>query len=144
MASAHDQVDRWRAEPALRLADPLADVSWLVPLPILAQAAKTSDVTTSNVPGPPIPLYLAGARMVGVYPLVATIGAAINVTMITYDGSAFVGLSADDRAVPDLDALVEDLRAGFAEVTGKPVGPWDPLAATRRGDGTPKARAVRQ
>ena len=82
--------------------------------------------------------------MVGVYPLVATIGAAVNVTMITYDGSAFVGLSADDRAVPDLDALVEDLRAGFAEVTGKPVGPWDPLAATHQGDGTPKARAVRQ
>ena len=144
MASAHEQVDRWRAEPALRLADPLADVSWLVPVPILAQAAKTSDVTTSNVPGPPIPLYLAGARMVGAYPLVATIGAAVNVTMVTYDGSAFVGLSADDRAVPDLDAFVEDLRSGFAEVTGKPVGPWDPLAARRQGDGTPKARAVRQ
>ena len=106
MASAHEQVDRWRAEPALRLADPLADVSLLVPVPILAQAAKTSDVTTSNVPGPPIPLYLAGARMVGAYPLVATIGAAVNVTMVTYDGSAFVGLSADDRAVPDLDAFV--------------------------------------
>jgi hypothetical protein len=82
--------------------------------------------------------------MVGAYPLVATIGAAINVTMITYDGSAFVGLSADDRAVPDLDALVEDLRAGFAEVTGEPVGPGDPLSSPRRGDGTPKARAVRQ
>jgi len=143
MASAHEQVDRWRAEPALRLADPLADVSWLVPVPILAQAAKTSDVTTSNVPGPPIPLYLAGARMVGVYPLVATIGAAVNVTMITYDGSAFVGVSADDRAIPDLDALVADLRAGFAEVTGKPVGPSDPLTTPRRADGTPKARAVR-
>ena len=144
MESAHEQVDRWRAEPALRLADPLADGSWLVPVPILAQAAKTSDVTTSNVPGPPIPLYLAGARMVGAYPLVATIGAAVNVTMVTYDGSAFVGVSADDRAVPDLDAFVEDLRSGFAEVTGKPVGPWDPLAARRQGHGTPKARAVRQ
>ena len=144
MEIAHEQVAQWRAEPALRLADPLADVSWLVPVPILAQAAKTSDVTTSNVPGPPIPLYLAGARMVGVYPLVATIGAAVNVTMITYDGSAFVGLSADDRAVPDLEALVADLRAGFAEVTGQPVGSWDPLSPPRKGDGTPKARAVRQ
>ena len=76
--------------------------------------------------------------------MVATIGAAVNVTMVTYDGSAFVGVSADDRAVPDLDAFVEDLRSGFAEVTGKPVGPWDPLAARRQGHGTPKARAVRQ
>jgi hypothetical protein len=81
--------------------------------------------------------------MVGAYPLVATIGAAVNVTLVTYDGSAFVGISADERAVPDLDELVEDLRAGFAEVTGGRVGPADPLAAGHRGDGTPKARAVR-
>ncbi len=143
MDVAHDLVARWRSEPALRLADPLADVSWVIPVPMLAQAAQASDVTTSNVPGPPVPLYLAGARMVGAYPLVATIGAAVNVTLVTYDGSAFVGISADERAVPDLDELVEDLRAGFAEVTGGRVGPADPLAAGHRGDGTPKARAVR-
>lgn len=143
MDTAHELVARWRAEPALRLADPLADISWVIPVPMLAQAAQASDVTTSNVPGPPIPLYLAGARMVGAYPLVATIGAAVNVTMVTYDGSAFIGISADERAVPDLAHLVDDLRAGFAEVTGAAVGPSDPLATPHRGDGTPKARAVR-
>ena len=82
---------------------------------MLAQAAQASDVTTSNVPGPPIPLYLAGVRMVAAYPLVATIGAAVNITMVTYDGQAYIGVSADDRAVSDLDDLVEDLRAGFAD-----------------------------
>ena len=46
--------------------------------------------------------FVAGARIVGMYPLVATIGAAVNVTMVTYDGAAFVGISADDRAVPEL------------------------------------------
>ena len=143
MDAAHELVARWRAEPALRLADPLADISWMIPVPMLAQAAQASDVTTSNVPGPPVPLFLAGARMVGAYPLVATIGAAVNVTMVTYDGSAFVGISADERAVPDLEALVQDLRHGFGAVTGRPVGPPDPLAAPHRGDGTPKARAVR-
>ncbi len=143
MEAAHARVESWRREPALRLADPLAEVSWLVPLPVLAQAARASDVTTSNVPGPPIPLYLAGARIVGMYPLVATIGAAVNVTMVTYDGSAFVGVSADDRAVPDLHDLLEDLRSGFATVTDVPVGPADPLPKPAQGDGTPKARAVR-
>lgn len=102
MDVAHDLVARWREEPALRFADPLAEVSWLVPVPVLAQAARASDVTTSNVPGPPIPLYLAGCRIIGMYPLVATIGAAVNVTMVTYDGRAYIGISADDRAVPDL------------------------------------------
>lgn len=143
MDDAHAEVTKWREEPALRLADPLAEVSWLVPVPLLAQAARASDVTTSNVPGPPIPLYLAGVRIVGMYPLVATIGAAVNVTMVTYDGYAFVGISADDRAVTDLDGLVADLRSGFATVTAAPVGPADPLDEVHEGDGTPKARAVR-
>jgi diacylglycerol O-acyltransferase / wax synthase len=118
MSAANDLVANWRQEPALRLADPLAEVSWFVPVPLLAQAAQSSDVTASNVPGPPVPLYLAGAKMLAAYPLVATIGAAVNVTMVTYDGTAYVGISADDRAVPDLDDLVEDLRSGFAEVAG--------------------------
>ena len=67
----------------------------------------------------------------------------MNVTMVTYDGSAFVGVSADDRAVPDLSELLEDLRRGFAEVTGAPVGGIDPLARPKGDTGTPKARAVR-
>jgi diacylglycerol O-acyltransferase / wax synthase len=130
MEGAHALVAHWKEEPAIRLADPLAEVSWLVPVPMLAQAAQASDVTTSNVPGPPIPLYLAGVRMVAAYPLVATIGAAVNITMVTYDGQAYIGVSADDRAVSDLDDLVEDLRAGFATVTGGPVGPADRYAVS--------------
>lgn len=129
MAAAHDLVAKWREEPALRLADPLAEVSWFVPVPMLAQAAQASDVTTSNVPGPPIPLFLAGARMVAAYPLVATIGAAANITMVTYEGQAFIGVSTDDRAVPDVHAFAECLRAGFAEVTGQPAGSLDRYAA---------------
>jgi WS/DGAT/MGAT family acyltransferase len=128
MQSAHDLVARWKQEPAIHMADPLAEVSWLVPVPMIAHAARTTDVTTSNVPGPPMPMYLSGARMVAAYPLVATIGSAVNITMVTYDGTAFIGLSADDRAVPDLPALVEDIREGFAAVTGAQIGPADRYA----------------
>lgn len=129
MSAAHALVERWRAEPALRLADPLAEVSWFVPVPMLAHAAQASDVTTSNVPGPPIPLYLAGARMIAAYPLVATIGAAVNITMVTYDGRAFIGISADEQAVPDLQRLTEALRNGFATVTGEEPSTADRYAA---------------
>ena len=129
MTAAHDLVSDWREEPALRLADPLAEVSWFVPVPMLAQAAQSSDITASNVPGPPVPLYLAGAKMLAAYPLVATIGAAVNITMVTYDGTAYVGISADDRAVSDLSDLVADLRAGFAEVVGDLVGRPEQYAA---------------
>ncbi len=128
MQSAHEQVLRWRMEPAMHLADPLADISWVVPVPMLAQAARASDVTTSNVPGPPMPMYLAGARTVALYPLVATIGAAVNVTMVTYCGTAYLGISTDDRAVPDPETMLAALREGFEQVTGAAV----------RGDDTPE------
>jgi diacylglycerol O-acyltransferase len=128
LEAAHELVAKWKSEPALHMADPLAEVSWLVPVPMIAHAAQTTDVTTSNVPGPPMPMFLAGARMVAAYPLVATIGSAVNITMVTYDGTAFIGVSADDRAVNDLADLVEDLRSGFASVTGADVGAADPYA----------------
>jgi len=117
MQQAHELVAKWRCEPAMRLADPLAEVSWFVPVPMLASVARASDITTSNVPGPPIPIYLAGSRMIAVYPLVATIGAAVNVTMVTYDSQAFIGVSTDDRAVADHPDLMQDLREGFHTVT---------------------------
>ena len=137
MAEAHELVDAWRGAPATRMADPLADVSWFVPVPVLAQAARASDLTTSNVPGPPIPLYLAGAKMVAAFPLVATIGAAVNVTMVTYDGAACIGVSTDDRSVTDPAELIEDLRWGFERVTGEHVEPADRYAARQPKGDTP-------
>ncbi len=137
MAAAHELVDEWRGAPATRMADPLADVSWFVPVPVLAQAARASDLTTSNVPGPPIPLYLAGAKMVAAFPLVATIGAAVNVTMVTYDGAACIGVSTDDRSVTDPTELIDDLRWGFEQVTGEDVEPADRYAARQPKGDTP-------
>ena len=131
MAVIHELVDAWRGAPAMRMADPLADVSWFVPVPVLAQAAKASDITTSNVPGPPIAMYLAGARMVAAFPLVATIGAAVNVTMVTYDGRACIGISTDDRSVPQHAELIEDIRWGFELVCGDVVGSADRYSSGR-------------
>ena len=127
LRAAHDEVRRWRDEPALALTNPIMDASWLVPVPVLARSARGTDVTTSNVPGPPIPCYVSGAQIVGTWPLVATGGGAANITMVTYDGTAFLGISTDDKAIADPAAFLEDLRSGFAEVIGAPVGPGSPI-----------------
>ena len=62
------------------------------------------------------------------YPLVGTVGAAINVTMLTYTDIASLGVSSDDAAVEDRAELMESLRYGFRQVIGSPVEAGDPLA----------------
>ena len=79
-------------------------------LPMMANLA------ISNVPGPQVPLYLAGAKMLTYHPLsIVTHGLALNITIQTYAGSVDFGLIADKKAVPDLQALADAIQAAFSE-----------------------------
>jgi diacylglycerol O-acyltransferase len=129
MRAIHDIVDSWRKEPALHLVDPLAEVGTrLMPVEVLASTAQKSDFTASNVPGVPIPVFIGGARVIAMYPMTGTIGAATNVTLLSYNGVAGLGISMDDAAIPDRALFIECMGAGFAEVVGHPVQPSDPVA----------------
>jgi hypothetical protein len=80
----------------------------------------------TNVPGPQLPLYLLGHKMLRCYPYVPIGGEmGVNVAILSYDGTAYVGFGGDVHAVPDIDVLEEMLRASFAELReaaiGKPV-----------------------
>ncbi len=75
-----------------------------------------ANVAISNVPGPPMPLYLAGARMVTFHPLSIVLhGLALNITVQTYAGSVDFGIVGDKRAVPQLQDLADALEAAFEE-----------------------------
>lgn len=76
-----------------------------------------ANVVVSNVPGPAVPLWLAGARMRAYYPLSIVIhGLALNITVHSYDGHLDFGMVACPHAVPDIDVLVDGLDASFAEL----------------------------
>lgn len=118
-----------RAEPALAFADMAADVSRLLPVEVIAEVAKASDLTASNVPGLPAPVWIGGARLERLYPMVPTLGASVNVTMLSYAQTHLsIGVSMDDITVRDPDQLMECLAEGFAEVGAVPEAhPFDPL-----------------
>ena len=128
LATAAATVRGWRAEPALKLSDYLAELSRFLPPDKVSAAAQTSDLTASNVPGIPVPVWLAGAKVERMYPLVGTIGAALNVTMLTYTDTASVGVSSDDSAIGDREQLMESLRHGFVAVIGPKALTGDPLS----------------
>lgn len=73
------------------------------------------NLIVSNVPGPPMPLYLLGARVTGLYPLGPVFhGAGLNITVLSCEGKIGVGLLGAKELVKDLwplaDALPEALR----------------------------------
>lgn len=76
-----------------------------------------ANVTISNVPGSPVPLYLAGARMLTYYPAsIAIHGVALNITVESYNGSLDFGLTACRKAMPGLAGLARDMAIAHREL----------------------------
>ncbi|MGH2829130.1 MAG: WS/DGAT/MGAT family O-acyltransferase [Actinomycetota bacterium] len=75
------------------------------------------NLVVSNVPGPQVPLYLAGAKMLVTYPIMP-LGetVALSVAVTSLSGVMGFGFTADWDAVPDIDVLPLGLRAGIDEL----------------------------
>lgn len=83
---------------------------------------QVANVTISNVPGPPVPLFMAGARMLTNYPTSIVVhGMALNITVQSYDQSLDFGLMADAQAAPDVKALAEAIGGAFEELRALPL-----------------------
>jgi WS/DGAT/MGAT family acyltransferase len=75
------------------------------------------NVIISNVPGPPFPLYYAGAKMVAAYPMgPAMEGVGLNITVFSYEDSVDFGFMADRDLVPDVWDMADRVRAALAEL----------------------------
>jgi diacylglycerol O-acyltransferase / wax synthase len=75
------------------------------------------NLIVTNIPGPPFPLYLLGARLIAGYPLVPLFEhQGLGIALFSYDGKLFCGLNADWDQVPDLGDFVDALRASFLEL----------------------------
>jgi hypothetical protein len=109
-----------RTEPELRVSDTVYRLLAALPqgatTSISAGMMKGCDLAVTNVPGPPIPLYAAGAAVEAIVPFAPKAGAAANFGLMTYNGIAFVGINIDTRAIPDTDTFIEHVVAGFEEI----------------------------
>jgi WS/DGAT/MGAT family acyltransferase len=81
-----------------------------------------ANVVISNVPGPTVPLYMAGARMLTNHPTSIVVhGMALNITVQTYDASLDIGIIACARAMPDVNELAAHIETAFVEFMALPV-----------------------
>jgi WS/DGAT/MGAT family acyltransferase len=141
MHEIHDLVARQRAEPALQFAGTLAALLDELPTPLLTQVftgmLTCLDFAASNVAGVTFPLYVGGARMESMLAFAPPGGAAVNVALLSYLDTAFIGLNIDPVAVPDPKVLLACVQDGFAAVVERPSTRPRP-----RRSGTRPARAV--
>ncbi len=77
-----------------------------------------ANVAISNVPGPPVPLYLAGARLRHYYPVsIVTHGLAFNITVQSYAGSLEFGLTACDEVVARPELVAKAMARALNELS---------------------------
>jgi diacylglycerol O-acyltransferase / wax synthase len=71
----------------------------------------------ANVPGPPMPLYLAGARLLEVFPVVALMGnLTIGAGALSYAGQFTITVVADRDGCPDIDVFTRGARETLASL----------------------------
>jgi WS/DGAT/MGAT family acyltransferase len=121
--------ERHRALPA----ELLQDANQFIPPAVFSRAARLTftiatsgrgrpawNLVVSNVPGPQVPLYMAGARLEANYPIsVITDGMGLNITVMSYLGALDFGIVADREQMPDLWKLMGWLPDALEEL--KPV-----------------------
>ena len=79
-----------------------------------------ANVAISNVPGPPVPLYLAGAKLSHYYPVsIVTHGLAFNITVQSYAGSLEFGLTASKDVVARPDIVARAMADALQELSDR-------------------------
>jgi diacylglycerol O-acyltransferase / wax synthase len=107
---------------------PSIAMPWVLPglAALYERSSKTgvmpplANVVVSNVPGPQVPLYAAGARMRTYWPMsIVEHGVGLNITVMSYAGAMDFGFTTARSAVPDARELSHALAATFDELIEK-------------------------
>jgi WS/DGAT/MGAT family acyltransferase len=116
----HDRLEHTKHETALQAAGGFAALVSGLPTSLLVAFTRTQtrtvDFAASNLRGSPVPLYLAGARILANYPFGPRTASALNATTISYCDDLNVGFNIDPAAVTDVAGLLDDVSAAFDEL----------------------------
>ncbi|SDE92153.1 acyltransferase, WS/DGAT/MGAT [Blastococcus fimeti] len=125
LASIRGQMDEYKkAMQAVDVPSIIAMGDFVAPtlLSLGVRAALTAgqvwcQAVTTNVPGPPVPLYVLGRRMVSAYAYVPIAGGTrCSIGIFSYQKTMTFGINADFDAFADVDVLSRGIRRGIEEL----------------------------
>jgi diacylglycerol O-acyltransferase len=131
----------------------LADIAGFAPATLHALGVRTStevvrkhhDLVITNVPGPQVALYAAGAQLVSSYPfLPLSAGHLLAIGVTSYNGEIFVGLTSDRDAISDLDVLAQCLLDALDELLDTTVRATNVRQPTRKASATARRSAAKK
>lgn len=100
--------------------DTLATITTALPTSVITRLARqqgqTIDFATSNVKGSPVPVFIAGAQLLEIYPIGPLGGVAFNLTLMSYLGSLDMALNIDTAAVENPELLAACLERSFKDL----------------------------
>jgi hypothetical protein len=78
---------------------------------LFAVMRQRVNVASASIPGPKVPLFLGGARILEVFPLMPLVAnEPLAVGALSYAGALTIGIAADRDACPDLDVFAAAVR----------------------------------
>lgn len=111
---------------------------------LASQLPSAANVTISNVPGPQMQLYMAGAKMVNYFPVsIPYHGTALNITVQSYAGILEFGLTACRRVLSQDESyeIVENLREALKQIEALPAAEEAEPSAEKESEKTTKKKA---
>jgi WS/DGAT/MGAT family acyltransferase len=125
LATLHDQLVELKESHEADAVEALSGLSEWSPPTLLAAAERfvarfqqrNVNTVTTNVPGPPFPLYLVGKRMLEIFPFVPlAAGLRVGVAIFSYDGTINFGVTGDWDTAEDVDVLAAGIERSLGEM----------------------------
>jgi len=84
---------------------------------LMAKSPVRVNTLVSNVPGPQVPLYMCGAKVVGIYPSSVILeGMGVNITVFSYLDRLDFGIHVDPDLVPDPWVIASGVTEALTEL----------------------------
>ena len=99
---------------------------------------RSVNLVVTNAPGPPVPLYLAGARLLELFPMMPVMGnLTLVVAALSYAGQLNLTAVADQDSCPDLETFVQGVRSALDDLARTVHAPADHRPFAKEGIDAP-------